>query len=157
MALCCYYNLDIMSTQVDWIYKIYKQLVQYDICSTRRLSMKGLADIIAALAPLYYGGIQHESYRLISVLYQSITSHQCKQTTWVKLQDSNRQDFYCFHRIHYWIHCNSPLGLKFLVDACSNDDLEATCLYNSLLNHLQCPLCQQQGFGKLPRWEHLLC
>ena len=46
VALRCYYNLDIASTQVDWIYETYKHLIQHDICSSRRLSTKELGTLL---------------------------------------------------------------------------------------------------------------
>ena len=137
MALCQHHGLDAASTQVDWIYASYQQLITQNIHSTRRLCMKRLAEIIAALTPLCYGGIQHEAQKLTPDIFHSLAPRQCKQTTYMKLVNGKGKVHFCFHHVPSWLHCTSPLGLQFLVNACV---LEVDQAQNSLVNHGWCPL-----------------
>ena len=82
--------------------------------------------------------------------------NQDHNTTWIKLLDDNGGAYLFLHCAISQMQCSSPLGFKFIVDACSAAAMCQSTNFNYMLNQSRCPLCQLQGLLAMPTWQHLL-
>ena len=79
------YKIDEDSTDVAWIYDQYSSQLQRELAASKRLTDKGLQDVVSGLAPLLYENIHAHNHMLTAALYSNTPARHTRSTTWRRL------------------------------------------------------------------------